>query len=624
MTTVLIMTLSGSVLTVLLLLIRPFMQSHLPQVVQYGLWLIVLVVLLIPVHKAIHLPEQASGLSLVSVRSAIEQKLAVTASNKKSTPASQTIMDSITDGVANDAAMEQLALAEHASEIPTWVATNLQIENTRLLTVLRGGIVVIYLSIAGLIMFYHFLCFAYFLGKLRYRRIAPLPYRSVLKDLCCGRRPPQLYLSPLVSTPMLAGLFRLMIVLPDRKYTDAQLKHILLHELTHLRRLDIIVKWLTIIACALHWFNPLIRLTRREIDRTCELSCDAAVVHAMNANDKKDYGRTLITLAAEARLPQAVLAVTMYEKKKNLKERLATIKTVRRYRRVTPVIFVSIFVIATIGVLGVAGSLAAGEPSAMYSQFSDTSKDPLPMMAPLEQTAEQELYTVSYNYGENGGSSATKTTETIENGRLANLTPVATKEGWQFVGWNRNQHAHVPEEPFEVSQDALLYAIYVREVTATFIDYSGMSRMEKTQTVRIYNQDTVGEVIFPQQNTYGTSGNWLAVGWTTEKGATAHPISESWSIGVDTTFYGLYRMPVIIKYNTDGGMPKPPEDVGTACYNSYNMFLGGLPMTLPSGVKKDGYEFDGWIVSGGKNKHAEGATVTPGMYATFIAQWKPV
>jgi hypothetical protein len=128
-------------------------------------------------------------------------------------------------------------------------------------------------------------------------------------------------------------LFNPAIVLPDRDYTDEQLEAVLCHELNHLRRKDVLVKWLSVLACVVHWFNPLVWLTRREIDRACELACDEAVIHGLDIGGKQNYGDALIYVAADSKKPRTILSTTMYEEKKDLKERLSAIMKSKKRTR---------------------------------------------------------------------------------------------------------------------------------------------------------------------------------------------------------------------------------------------------------------------------------------------------
>ncbi|KPU42921.1 regulatory protein BlaR1 [Oxobacter pfennigii] len=158
---------------------------------------------------------------------------------------------------------------------------------------------------------------------------------------------PRLYRNTLAPTPMLIGMLRPVILLPDREYSEIQLQNILLHELTHLRRHDLIVKWLSVLEGELHWFNPVVYLVRREIDRACELACDGAVIKCLDTVGRQNYGDTLIAMVAEAKTPKTVLSTTMCEEKKALKERLGAIMKSKNFTRKV-LIFSSVFFAATL------------------------------------------------------------------------------------------------------------------------------------------------------------------------------------------------------------------------------------------------------------------------------------
>lgn len=137
--------------------------------------------------------------------------------------------------------------------------------------------------------------------------------------------------SPAANAPLLMGLLRPVIVLPPGITDAARLGDILAHEYTHARRLDLPYKWWAAGVGCLHWFNPAVYLVRREMARACELSCDEAVVQKMPPDGRRHYGETLLALAAAP--PAGLLAVTMCEEKKHLKERLVSLA---RYRKSGP------------------------------------------------------------------------------------------------------------------------------------------------------------------------------------------------------------------------------------------------------------------------------------------------
>jgi len=135
---------------------------------------------------------------------------------------------------------------------------------------------------------------------------------------------------PQVSTPMLLGVVRPVVVLPVGLEGRERLEDILAHELTHARRHDLLYKWFAVGVTSLHWFNPLMILVRRQISRACELACDEAVVRGLDDGRRQHYGQTLLDLAAAPPSGLGLLAVTLCEEKEQLKERLVSIVHYRK------------------------------------------------------------------------------------------------------------------------------------------------------------------------------------------------------------------------------------------------------------------------------------------------------
>ena len=74
---------------------------------------------------------------------------------------------------------------------------------------------------------------------------------------------------------------------------------VLLHELTHYKRKDLLVKWFAVLVNAVHWFNPLCYLACAALSEACEVSCDMAVTKNMTEEEQKLYMQTILHLAAE-------------------------------------------------------------------------------------------------------------------------------------------------------------------------------------------------------------------------------------------------------------------------------------------------------------------------------------
>jgi beta-lactamase regulating signal transducer with metallopeptidase domain len=94
------------------------------------------------------------------------------------------------------------------------------------------------------------------------------------------RRPVTLLIHPEKTIPMVWGILRCRLLLPvtARQWTSEQLNSVLLHELAHIKRRDTIAQLLEQIACALHWFNPLVWFAAWRLHVERERACDDLVL----------------------------------------------------------------------------------------------------------------------------------------------------------------------------------------------------------------------------------------------------------------------------------------------------------------------------------------------------------
>lgn len=182
----------------------------------------------------------------------------------------------------------------------------------------------------------------------------------------------RLCLSSAASTPMLMGLLHTRLVLPDREYSPEMLGNIFLHELTHYRRGDLVLKWFAVLVTAFHWFNPLVHMARRELDRACEMSCDESLLRHMNLQDRRSYGETLLSLAAAGSLPRRLVATSFATEKRNLRERLEQIMKYKPMSRAG----LALLLAATVLLCGCAGALGPGGQEAEAP--ADTAENAAP------------------------------------------------------------------------------------------------------------------------------------------------------------------------------------------------------------------------------------------------------
>ena len=172
----------------------------------------------------------------------------------------------------------------------------------------------------------------------------------------------ELSCNPLIASPMLIGFFRPRIILPVGEWEDKELSYIFVHELIHYKQRDMFYKWLIQIVVCVHWFNPFVYLLEKEVNKSCELSCDEKVISILNEKAKREYGDTLISFLKSNNLYKSSLAsVTLTEGAEQLKERLGAIMKFREKSKAI-IAITAIFTAAVCVCFFVTGAYAA--PSA--------------------------------------------------------------------------------------------------------------------------------------------------------------------------------------------------------------------------------------------------------------------
>lgn len=99
-----------------------------------------------------------------------------------------------------------------------------------------------------------------------------------------------------ISVPVSIRGLEKVILLPARSYSDKEISHIILHEAAHLRSGDHLIITLCDILCIIYWWNPVIRLLRKNLEKNLEIRCDASSVRDMTREEKADYMNTLLNV----------------------------------------------------------------------------------------------------------------------------------------------------------------------------------------------------------------------------------------------------------------------------------------------------------------------------------------
>lgn len=101
-------------------------------------------------------------------------------------------------------------------------------------------------------------------------------------------------ISKAIGIPMVIGVQKKTILLPEEEYCYKELYYILLHEYTHILNKDLLVKWFIQICGIIFWWNPIFKILQKEISRELEIRCDLSVTMRLTTEGTSEYLQTII------------------------------------------------------------------------------------------------------------------------------------------------------------------------------------------------------------------------------------------------------------------------------------------------------------------------------------------
>jgi beta-lactamase regulating signal transducer with metallopeptidase domain len=171
-----------------------------------------------------------------------------------------------------------------------------------------------------------------------------------------------------VTSPMLVGFFRPVILLPPVKITGDELYFILKHELIHFQRRDLWGKALILTATALHWFNPMVYLMAKAAAVQCEITCDALTLQGADFQRRKQYGETIIGVVRNGARPQTALSTNFYGGKRGMKNRIFSIMDTKRKKT-----GIAVFCVALVSAITVGSAVATAATGGKTANVRDDS-----------------------------------------------------------------------------------------------------------------------------------------------------------------------------------------------------------------------------------------------------------
>jgi len=279
---------SSSLLILFTILLRRLLRGRITPGLQYGLWLLVLVRLLVPGNVLF------SPVSVAQVVQGLDGK--------------QTTVSTQAYEFQRNTAHYTYFVDEYVQ--PSNQAIDDQVDFGRILT----AVWLVGVATTGFALIWNNLKF-YF--KLRSSRTPRFP----------AEKPP-IYEAPALSSPCLFGVLCPAIYLPcGLSLSPEDVCHVLAHERAHFRHGDHIWALLRSIALSLHWYNPLVWAAVILSKQDSELASDAAAIRFLGESNRVAYGQTLLRLitAAPKSTDPLSCATTMSSGRKNLEQRIRMI-----------------------------------------------------------------------------------------------------------------------------------------------------------------------------------------------------------------------------------------------------------------------------------------------------------
>lgn len=198
----------------------------------------------------------------------------------------------------------------------------LYFKNRTLILIILG----IWVVLTTIYLLYHLIKYVDCMKDLQRITKVPVILPDAANEQCHFSKPAKakfsIFVSQHIATPFTIGLVFSRIILPASVVNTNACRMIVSHELEHVKNHDNLVKFLCLISMLLHWYNPFIYLLYWEICKVSEQVCDAAVIHNMSEAEIEQYKLLIIELGQKEPHIDTLLASPFNGRFKMIKERM--------------------------------------------------------------------------------------------------------------------------------------------------------------------------------------------------------------------------------------------------------------------------------------------------------------
>ena len=300
-----LMVFYGSIMIAVVLLLRGLLKNKLPKFVFPVLWGVILLRLLIPFSVSSPLSMKVpffiespfdhihSTINLVSEDIAIHQDYSQTVATSGTAETSEA--DALHAGVATISQSTEYfgdtGVFGHYAEYSGMIWPTLAI-------IYFVGLI----AAAGILIFQKYRCMTRLKDSLLVEQNETI--NTLLREMNMGHT--LVFTNDQIASPLVCGLIDPKIFLPTRMdFSNSELlRHILCHEIMHIRRGDNRMKLIMLITLCIHWFNPLVWIMSKYLSADIETACDEAVLRMYHDEDaKKSYAFSLLAMSITGNRP---------------------------------------------------------------------------------------------------------------------------------------------------------------------------------------------------------------------------------------------------------------------------------------------------------------------------------
>lgn len=218
-------------------------------------------------------------------------------------------------------------------------------------------IIIPYIWIIGSAIFITNFAVGYFsiVKKIKGKKCEDIIVNSILRDCLKQlniKKNIKIYYYNYKKVISLFGIFNSKILI-SRDYLnldDESLKYVFMHELTHYKRKDLVLNLLMLLMISIHFFNPVVWFMFKKIRADIELATDEGVVEKLQKNQIKEYGLTLINmLNLNQTNDYTINFLCMTDTEKNMERRIKMIKNPLKNKSIS--ILIALIAILLIGII---------------------------------------------------------------------------------------------------------------------------------------------------------------------------------------------------------------------------------------------------------------------------------